>query len=188
MFKHGKQIDGYRLQQTEKSVIIDERENLTGRIVRIVMGLSFMLFPGAVILHMMFYNGLPNYSHATIGDWLILLFLFCVIFFFAYEGFLCAFEREYVEVTGEKILKGNTWFGVPVKLKAMPVSELIAIKLAWEDQGHFAWNWQCVASTLSAKKKKTVALFSCSKKEATLELVNAIAEMTKLPVQDVPQS
>jgi len=30
-------------------------------------------------------------------------------------------------------------------------------------------------------------LFSCSKKEAALELANAVAEITKLPVQDIPQ-
>jgi len=76
--------------------------------------------------------GRPDFSKYTTGSWLILAFLFFIMLFFAYGGLSLAFARPHVEATSEKILTGNTWFGVPVKLKVMRVSEISAIKLNWE--------------------------------------------------------
>jgi hypothetical protein len=188
MFEKQKQIDDYRLQHLEQSVIIDEKDGPISTVFRIALGLAFILFAGVLFFQIVFFAGIPNFGQYTSANWLAFSILFCVVFFVGSMGFLVAFARSHVEATSEKILTGNTWFGVPVKLKAMPVSELIAIKLAWEDRAHFGSNWQCVGSILSAKKKKPVQLFSCSKKEAALELANAVVEITKLPVQDIPHS
>jgi len=188
MFEKQKQFDGYRIQQTEQSVIFDEKDGPISSAVRIAFGVCYIAGSVYIALTPVFCMGRPDFSKYTTGSWLILAFLFCIMLFFAYGGLSVAFARTHVEATSEKILTGNTWFGVPVKLRAMPVSELISIKLAWEDRGHFGSNWQYVGSILSAQNKKSVQLFSCSKKEAALELANAVAEITKLPVQDVPQS
>ncbi|HUB87691.1 MAG TPA: hypothetical protein VMB22_07335 [Verrucomicrobiae bacterium] len=187
MFEKQKQIDDYRLQHLEQSVIIDERDGPISTIFRIVFGMIYALGAVCIALTPVFCMGRPDFSKYTTGSWLLLALILCIMLFFAYAGLSVAFARTHVEATSEKILTGNTWFGVPVKLKAMPVSELIAIKLAWEDRAHFGSNWQWVGSVLSAKKKKSVQLFSCSKKEAALELANAVAEKTSLPVHDIPQ-
>jgi len=188
MFEQQKQFDGYRIQQTEQSVIFDEKDGPISSAVRIAFGVCYVAGSVYIALTPVFCMGRPDFSKYTTGSWLILAFLFCIMLFFAYGGLSVAFARTHVEATSEKILTGNTWFGVPVKLKVMRVSEISAIKLNWECHGHFGKRWYCVGSILSAKRKKPAPLFRCSKREAALELANAVAEITKLPVQDAPQS
>jgi hypothetical protein len=150
--------------------------------------MSFMLFAVAGLSRPVFCMGRPDFSKYTIGSWLLLAFLFCVMLLFAYGGLLVAFARSHLEATSEKILAGNTWFRVPVKLKVMRVSEIGAIKLTWErGGGPFSSRWYCAVSALTWKKTKPIRLISCSNKESALELANAVAEITKLPVQDIPQ-
>jgi len=188
MTEPGKQIDDYFLQYPGRSVVIDERDGPISSVVRIVLGLSVMLWTDAGILHLVFYKGWPDFSKCTIGSWLILAFLFCIMLLFTCGGSFVAFARSHVEATSEKILAGNTWFGVPVRLKVMPVSEISALKLTWEySRSAFSGRWYCAASALYAKKSKPVRLLSCCDKEAALELANAVAEITSLPVQDIPQ-
>lgn len=189
MAKPGKQIDDYFLQHLGQSIVIDERDSPISSIFRIVLGLSVMLFTDAGILRLVFCTGRPDFSKYTIGSWLLLAFLFCIMLLFTCGGLLVAFARSHVEATSEKILTGNTWFGVPVKLKVMPVLEISAIKLTWEcTKGAFSSRWYCAVSTLSAKKAKPIRLFSCSSKESALELASVVAGISSLPVQDIPQS
>jgi hypothetical protein len=191
MFEKQKRVDGYRLRQTEHSVIIDERRGLILSIFDLIFGLVFMAplcFLGGFFLVKNSVLGIfPIIWHIPVGHWLIILPILCMILAFAFIGFFQAFARSHIEAADEYVLTGNTWFGVPVKLTTTPVSEITAIKLDWERQGFLGGVWCCVGSILSAKNKKSVQLFSCSKKEAALELANAVAEITKLPVQDIPQ-
>ena len=188
MFEKQKQVEDYRLQHLGQSVIIDERDGAISSMVRIVFGVCLALFSVVILLLPVFGAGCPDFSKYTIGSWLLLVLLFCVMAVFAYNGLLVAFARSHVEAASEKILAGNTWFGLPLRLKVISVSEITAIKLEWECHGFIGKHWVCVGSILSAKKAKPVQLFSCSKRDAALELANAIGEITKLPVQDIPQS
>jgi hypothetical protein len=77
---------------------------------------------------------------------------------------------------------------MPFKLKATPVSEISSVQLTWERGGGFGGSWFCIVKALPLRKAKPIRLFSCSKKESALELANAVAEITNLPVQDIPQS
>jgi len=188
MSKPGKQIDDYFLQHLGQFIVIDERDSPISSIFRIVLGLSVMVWTDAGILRLVFCMGRPDFSKYTIGSWLLLAFLFCIMLLFTCGGSFVAFARSHVEATSEKILTGNTWFGVPVKLKVMPVLEISAIKLTWEcSRGAFSGRWYCAVSALSPKKAKPIRLVSCSDKESALTLANAIAEITNLPVQDIPQ-
>jgi hypothetical protein len=188
MSRPGKQIDGFFLQNRGAAVVVDEKDSLIATIARIALGLAFSLFPSVLFFQIVFLAGVPNLGQYAFGNWLAISILFCAVFFFGSMGLLVAFVRSHVEATSERILVGNTWFGAPVKLKAMPVSAISAIKLTWErGGGPFGSHWHCAVSTLSAKTAKPVQLFSCSTREAALELVNPVAEITKLPVQDVPR-
>ena len=187
------QIDGYRLHQNELTVAIDERESLFGTVFRVVFGLTFMfpliLFAGAVVLK----DGLlgmkwdSNASHYPIGAWLIVLPFICVPFVFAFIGISTVFARSRIEAASDSILIGSKWFGVWPKLKAKPISEIRAIKIDWQRRGVFASRWVCVVSILLTETGKSVALFSCSEKEAALKLAKAVSEITKLPLQEVPR-
>jgi len=186
MFEKQKQIGGYRLRQTEQSAVIDEQKGVIGSILCLIFGLGFM-FPLYLFGALMLKRGVLDIVRSDYSQyWLGLSLFLCLGLGFAFIGFLVAFARYHIEVTGEKVLMGRTWFGVPVKLKATPVSEIVAIRLKWERRGILASGWFCDVSILSAKK--SVSLFSCSKKEASLKLANAVAEITKLPVQDILQS
>jgi hypothetical protein len=197
MFKGSKYIDSYRLRRTENSVIIDERRGFFETIFDLIFGLVFM-FPLFLLINAFFVDigwlGMEWEEQKwpaapPIWGWPILMLIYCMILFFTYIGFSFAFARSHVEATSGKILIGNTWFGVPVKLKVTPVSEISSVQLKWKFSGGvFTGHWYCGVSALSAKKAKPILLFSCSKKEAAVELTNAVAEITKLPVQDIPQS
>jgi hypothetical protein len=186
MFEKQKQVEDYRLQHPRQSVIIGERDGAISSAVRIIFGVCLALFSVVILLLPVFGTGRPDFSKYTIGSWLLCAFLFCVMAVFAYNGLLVAFVRSHVEAASGKIVAGNTWFGLPVRLKVIPVST--AIKLEWECHGFVGKHWVCVGSILSVKNGKPVPLFSCSKRESSLELANAIGEITKLPVQDIPQS
>jgi hypothetical protein len=189
MSSPGKQIDDYFLQNGGEAVIIDEKDGLISTIARIALGLAFALFPSVMFFQIVFFAGIPNFGQYTFANWFPFSILLGAVFFFGFSGLSVTFARSHVEVTSEKILVGNTWFGIPKKLKATPVSEISAIALAWErGASPFGGRRYCAVSALSAIKSKPVLLVSSSKKEAALELANAIAEITKLPVQDIPQS
>jgi hypothetical protein len=190
MSKQGKHIDDYFLQHLGQSIVIDERDSPTSSVFRIAFGLGVMVWTDAGILRLVFCMGRPDFSKYTIGSWLILAFLFCIMLLFTCGGAFVAFARSRVEATSEKILAGNTWFGVPVKLKVLRVSEISAIKLTWErSRSAFSSRWFCAASALSAKKAKPIRLFSCSERESALELASAVAGITNLPLplQNIPQ-
>jgi hypothetical protein len=189
MSRPGKQIDDYFLQNRGEDVIIDEKDSLISTLVRIALGLAFTLFPSVMFFQIVFFAGIPNFGQYTFANWLPFSIFLCAVFFFGSMSLPVAFARSHVEATSEKILTGSSWFGVPVKLKVLPVSEISAIALAWErGASPFGGRRYCAVSALSAKKAKPVLLVSSSKKEAALELANAIAEITKLPVQDIPQA
>ncbi|HTX22919.1 MAG TPA: hypothetical protein VMD27_13805 [Candidatus Aquilonibacter sp.] len=204
MFDRQKIIDCYRLRQTENSVIIDEHRGLFETIFDLIFGLVFM-FPFFLLLNAFFVDiGWLHLKNGWLGmeweeqkwppappiwGWPILMLIYCMIFFFAYIGFSSTFARSHVEATSGKILISNTWFGVPVKLKTTPVSKISSVQIKWElSGGVFTRQWRCDVSALTVNVAKPVQLFSCSKKEAALELANAVAEITKLPVQDIPHS
>jgi hypothetical protein len=182
-----KQVDDYCLQHGETSITIDERDSPISSAGRIVLGMSIVVFLGYSFLSIIFYGGHPNFSQYTTGSWLLATLLFCVIFSCIRSGLRVAFVRSRVVATREKILTGNTWFGMPFRLKTTQVSEISAIKLNWECHGVFAKHWFCVGSTSSANGKKPVTLFYCSKRDAAQELAEAVAEITRLPVQDIPK-
>ena len=194
MFSLEKQIGDYCIKQTDQSVVIDQRKSLVLSFFDLIFGLIFMapfvLFTGACLLK----NGLlgvkPSLdsSQISIGHWLIILPFLCIPVFFAYVGAFIAFARSHVEATREQFLRGNTWCGVPLKLKATPVSEISSVQLTWERGGGFGGSWFCIVKALPLRKAKPIRLFSCSKKESALELARAVAEITNLPVQDIPQS
>ena len=189
MFSLDKQIGDYRVRQTDTSVVIDEQKGPVSSFFDFIFGLVFM-FPLGFLLGYLLMNGLdPMASQISVGHWLIILPFLCVPFVFAYVGAFMAFVRSHVEVTREQFLKGITWCGVPLKLKATPVSEIRSVQLKWEPkEGSFAGGWNCVASAMPVKTTKPIRLFACSKRESALALASAVAGITNLPVQDVPQS
>ena len=187
MFSLEKQIDDYFLRQGEQSIIIDERDSPISSAGRVVLGISLVVVPSYSFLSMIFYGGHANFSKYTTGSWLLAALLLCAILPCVIGGLYVAFARRHVEVTRENILSGNTWFGMPFRLNTTPVREISAIKLNWECHGHFGKRWYCVGSILSAKGKKPAPLFNCSSREAALELAEAVAEMTRLSVQDIPK-
>ena len=185
MFENDKQIGDYCMKQTDISVVIDERKGPVSSFFGFIFGLAFM-FPLGFLAGYLLLNGPdPNFP---IGHWLIILPFLCVPFVFAYVGAFIAFARSHVEATREQFLRGNTWCGVPLKLKATPVSEISSVQLQWECSGGLIGNWDCVVSALTIKKAKPIRLLSCSDRESALELASAIAEITNLKVQDIPQS
>jgi hypothetical protein len=199
MFDQEKKIGIYRLRQDENSVVIDEHKGFIHAAGDFVFGLVFM-FPMFLFMNVFFVNigwlhpkdgwllleWKPHSEPVPIWSWLVVLPFLCVPVFFAYIGSSIAFARFHLEATSEKIFIGNTWFGLPVKLKTMPVSEIAAIKLNWEKRGVISSYWFCVVSILIGKK--SVPLFGYSEKKVAWELANVIGEITKLPVQDVPQT
>jgi hypothetical protein len=189
MCKQDRQIGDYRLKQTDSSVVIDERKGPASSFFDFIFGLAFMSPLGFLAGYLLLNGPGPNASQFPIGHWLIILPFLCVPFVFAYVGSFLAFARSHVEATSEKLFTGNTWCGVPLKLKVTQVSEIGSVRLKWEiSGGMFGRHWDCVVSALSAKKSKPIRLCSSPKKEAAFEMANAIAEITKLPVQDIPLS
>lgn len=183
MFENDKQIGDYCMKQTDISVVIDERKGPVSSFFHFIFGLAFM-FPLGFLAGYLLLNGPdPNFP---IGHWLIILPFLCVPFIFAYVGAFIAFARSHVEATREQFLRGNTWCGVPLKLKPTPVSEIGSIQLTWERGGVEGGSWFCIVKALPLRKAKPIRLFSCSKKESALELANAVAEITNLKVQDIP--
>ena len=192
MFSLEKQIGDYRVKQTDKSVVVDQRKGLVLSFFDFIFGLVFMFPLGFLAGIVLLKDGVlgvkpdPNASQISIGHWLIILPFLCVPFVFAYVGAFIAFARSHVEATREQFLRGNTWCGVPLKLKATSVSEIVSVQLKWECSGGLVGNWGCVVSALSVKEAKSIRLFSCSDRESALELANAVAEITNLKVQDIP--
>jgi hypothetical protein len=184
MSEQEKQIGDYRLRQMGRSVVIDERKGPVSAFLDFLFGLAFMAPLGFLAGYLLLNGPDPNFP---INHWLIILPFLCVPFVFAYVGLFLAIARFHVEATAEQLLTGNLWCGVPLKLKATPVSIIGSIQLEYS-RGMFSGNWNCVGSVLSAKKPGPIRLCSSPKKEAALELANAIAEITKLPVQDTPLS
>lgn len=193
MFEKQKQIGGYRLQLTEHLVIIDERSGFISSLFDVIWGLLFMsplCFLASLFLSKNGVFGIFRIIwHIPISHWLIILPLLCVPLVFFYYGFCWSFVRSHIEAADENILTGNTWFGVPLKLKTTPISEISSVQLKWKlSGGMFTWPWNCDVSALPVKAAKPIQLFSCSTREVALELANAVAEITKLPVQEIPQS
>ena len=194
MCETDKRIGDYRIKQTDKSVVVGQRKGLASSIFDFMFGMAFMSPLGLLVGVFLFKNGVfgmkpdPNISQISTGNWLIILPFLCVSLVFAYIGFFVAFARSHVDVANEKIFIGNSWCGVPLKLKATPVSEISSIQLKWElGGGMFGRRWCCVATALTFKKAKPIRLFSCSNRESALELAGAVAQITNLTVRDIPQ-
>jgi hypothetical protein len=197
MNRHSERICGYRIRYVERSIIVDERARyVILEVPRVIFGLAFMfpffLLAGAFLLE----NGVlgvrrpdpHSYSQYPAWQWLIIVpFLFIPVLF-AVLGFFVAFARVRVEAVPGRIRRGYTWFGVPIRLNAVTISETAAIKLQLEARRSGLFGSRDYYVTCFDDKESRVELFSCTEKEGALKLANEIAEIAGLAVHDAAES